>query len=288
MMCSLGPPIRPIHTYVATRRPLELEEKIDDDGEKACIPPYLLPPIRTLLLSPTSSTPSSHLPPVAVLHRALVGLAIPLMGANVSLSGLESPLQYTCHVRHLAHMAPSDDDDGPQLREWMRHVEAWGGGVVTQATRVIVQGQTCAVVDPTLRAWERAAAAAAFGARQTKEEEGAIFGGLLEQLCLRLKLGTNSSSRHRSSDGCHAVVVVEGGPGSGKTSLVGAAARRLGLPAVLLRPGELMARHDVEVDAAVAVAAAAAVLAGRGPIPASASCSWWQTATAARGRRRRC
>lgn len=277
--CQMSPSTPYPHIYANARRPLK--ETID--GGQACpvpIPAYLLPPIQTLLLTPTSSSaaspPSQYLPPVAVLHRVLLGVVIPPTDATVSLSGLSlytqdetSLLQYACHVRRLTPTAalpsPSssedDDGDGAVLQEWMRHVEAWGGGVVTKATRVIVQGQTCTVVDPTPGAWERAAAAFVGPSEGEEKEEGdVLFGGLLEQLCLRLKLGTTTSSsnnNHTSADGCHAVVV-EGAPGSGKTSLVGAAARKLGLPAVLLRPGALMAQHDVEADAAVMAAVAAA------------------------------
>jgi hypothetical protein len=148
--------------------------------------------------------------------------------------------------------------------------------VVTRTTRVVVRGQTCTVVDPTPKAWAEevgvpagvGAAAAAVGRKEEEEEEeeeeeDVVFGGLLSQLCLRLKLATTTSrtrgsrSSRGTNSGRHAVVV-EGSAGSGKTSLVGAAARRLGLPTVLIRPGDLLAHFDVEADAALAAAAATA------------------------------
>ena len=213
-----------------------------------------------------TAQPHAPLPPVSVLHRALLGLAIPPADATVTLTGPllpqdTAPLRYACQVRRLTPTADveaeAESEEDP-LGEWLRRVQAWGGGVVTKGTRVVVRGQACTVVDPTRQAWAAAAVGVGVHEDEEEEEKDLVFGDLLAQLCLRLRVGTAGGSSGRSDDGgCHAIVI-EGSPGSGKTSLVGAAARRLGLPAVVVLPGELMARFDVEADSALEAAAAAA------------------------------
>lgn len=248
-------------------------------------PCYLLPPITALLLTPLrvadGSIPLPFLPSESVLLHLLLGRRVPASGEVTLLlflgdekddQGVEPP-----------HLCPCARYSMVVHRTWVYDESAWstikdgtpcsekggqtGGkaapdppvGLVTPGTRVLVQGQTCDWLAPDREVWESFLGP---GVGLLPSDPP-----VLSEMCVRIKLGLGLGPRvggglAQAREQAPGLVLLDGPSGSGKTALVRAAALALGLVTVLVRPGGLMARHDVEADQALERAAAAAAAMG--------------------------
>ena len=233
---------------------------VPDDGPFPAA--YQVPPVRALLLTAEATSTTFALPvppPESVLHELLLGQRLPLHVGDLALTlsaGAEdeedveeeaAALRYRVEVHGVwAYDHPGLsllDIDGTRPHHHQH-------GLVTPTTRVLVQGRSCHWLSP------RAACHGAGGLAS----DAVLLGELCLRVALALQLPPATGTPTRTPFCAPGMLVVEGPCGAGKTALVGAAARALGLYTVMVRPGTLLAEHDVDADEALDKAAAAAAV----------------------------